>query len=85
MSQIKFKNKVTNSLGRNGWMNTIGLDIIHSYNRLDENNNTYKVFSINPINSKNNVGRCEIEIPFENIDELIEHLIFLRDDQSTKT
>lgn len=85
MSQIKFKNKITMSLGRNGLLNTIGVNISLDYNRLDENNNVYKVMSIQPITSKNEIGRCEIEIPVENIDELIEHLIFLRDDQPTTT
>lgn len=85
MSQIKFKNKVTLSLGRNGWLNTKGVDLSYSYDRLDTQNKNYKVIRIQPITSRNETGRCEIEIPLENIDELIEHLIFLRDDQPTTT
>lgn len=43
----------TLSLGRNGSMKTVGLDITSTNNQL----------SLTPINSKNNLGRCEINIP----------------------
>jgi hypothetical protein len=53
------------SLGRNGWMQTIGLDV-QKYQ-----NNT---MVLSPINSKGSVGRSEIHFPLTAIPELIKTL-----------
>ena len=52
--------------GRNGYFNSIGLQLTKHDN--DD------VLNIYPITSKNNIGRCLIEIPVEEIDNLIEIL-----------
>ena len=52
--------------GRNGYFNSIGL-------KLTKHDND-DILNIYPITSKNNVARCLIEIPVEEIDDLIEIL-----------
>ena len=52
--------------GRNGYFNSIGLKIT-KFEKDD-------ILNIYPITSKNNIGRCLIEIPIEEIDNLIEIL-----------
>ena len=54
--EIKFKRQVQ-FIGRNGCFKSIGLDlIVHPHSN---------VVSISPITSKNDIGRCIIEIPVE--------------------
>jgi len=52
--------------GRNGYFNSIGLQLTK--------HNGEDILNIYPITSKNNIGRCLIEIPIEEIDNLIEIL-----------
>lgn len=63
--ELIFKNWVKFE-GRNGYFNSIGLRLI----KLEKED----ILSIYPITSKNNIGRCLIEIPIEEIDNLIEIL-----------
>lgn len=63
--KIMFKDLVKFE-GRNGYFNSIGL-------QLTKHNND-DILNIYPITSKNNVARCLIEIPVEEIDDLIEIL-----------
>lgn len=70
MKQILFKDKVTRSLGRNGTMATLGLALM-DFSRLQEDNTTFDVVSIWPINSRKVEGQCWIELPLENVPELI--------------
>lgn len=84
MSQIKFKNKVTLSLGRNGYLNTTGIEVEKTYRRLDKNNNPYEVVAIYPITSRGVVGVGYINLPVESIPELTKELQKIYD-QPTKT
>ena len=52
--------------GRNGYFKSIGLKLT----KFDKDD----VLNIYPITSKNNVAKCLIEIPVEEIDNLIEIL-----------
>ena len=63
--ELKFKRHVKFE-GRNGYFSSIGLKI----KKFDKNN----ILNIYPITSKNNVARCLIEIPVEEINNLIEIL-----------
>jgi hypothetical protein len=63
--ELKFKRHVKFE-GRNGYFSSIGLKIT----KFDKDN----ILNIYPITSKNNVARCLIEIPVEEIDDLIEIL-----------
>lgn len=63
--KIMFKDLVKFE-GRNGYFNSIGL-------QLTKHNND-DILNIYPITSKNNVAKCLIEIPVEEIDNLIEIL-----------
>lgn len=63
---IKFNHRVT-FLGRNGTMKSIGVEVMNSPD-LDG------LVYLTPITSKNTPGRCEIQIPKENLPELIEAL-----------
>lgn len=83
MSQIKFKKQVV-ACGKNGTAKQIGLDL-YPATRIDENNNSFPTIVLNAVNSYGDLLHGWIEIPLDNVDELIEHLIFLRDDQPTKT
>ena len=63
--ELKFKRQI-HFEGRNGYFNSIGLKIT----KFDKDN----ILNIYPITSKNNVARCLIEIPVEEINNLIEIL-----------
>ena len=63
--KLEFKRQV-HFEGRNGYFKSIGL-------QLTKHNND-DILNIYPITSKNNIGRCLIEIPVEEIDDLIEIL-----------
>lgn len=67
--QITFK-RITNFTGRNGYMKQSGIDILPlSYSQS---------ILIAPITSKGKVGRCDMEIPKESIDDLIKMLQSLK-------
>lgn len=83
MSQIKFKKQVV-ACGKNGTAKQIGLGLYPTI-RIDENNNSFPIVVLNAVNSYGDLLHGWIEVPVESIDELIEHLIFFRDDQPTKT
>lgn len=83
MSQIKFKKQVV-ACGRNGTAKQIGLDL-YPTTRIDESNNPFPIVVLNAVNSYGDLLHGWIEVPIESIDEIIEHLIFFRDDQPTKT
>lgn len=58
----------TKSLGRNGEMNTTGLEIHrHLWN-------DGQTLSISPVTSKGQTGRCSIEIPVADIPQLVKEL-----------
>ena len=63
--KLEFKRQV-HFEGRNGYFKSIGLKLT----KFDKDN----ILNIYPITSKNNVARCLIEIPVEEIDDLIEIL-----------
>lgn len=63
--ELKFKRHVKFE-GRNGYFNSIGLQLTK--------HNGDDILNVYPITSKNNIGRCLIEIPIEEIDNLIEIL-----------
>lgn len=68
--KLKFKRHVKFE-GRNGYFNSIGLKIT-KFEKDD-------ILNIYPITSKNNIGRCLIEIPIEEIDNLIKVLNKIKD------
>lgn len=59
-TQVKF-NRNVNFIGRNGAFKCIGLEIA----------NIQGVIVIEPITSKGQVGRCQIEIPQESVNEVV--------------
>lgn len=63
--KISFNRKV-NFQGRKGWFQSIGLAIFQVQNE--------DVINIQPITTREKVGNCMIEIPIEEIDNLIEIL-----------
>lgn len=65
MEIIKWKEKITSYLGRNGTAKCIGLTFIKYSNVHDSG----KVISVSPINSRNGDGRCSIEIPKDHVIE----------------
>ena len=65
MKKLMFKDWVKFE-GKNGYFNSIGLQLTK--------HNGEDILNIYPITSKNKVGRCLIEIPIEEIDNLIEIL-----------
>ena len=68
--KINFNRKV-HFQGRNGWFQSIGLAIFQVQNE--------DVINIQPITTKEKVGNCMIEIPIEEIDNLIEILNKIKD------
>lgn len=68
--ELKFKRHV-HFQGRNGWFQSIGLAIFQVQNE--------DVINIQPITTKEKVGNCMIEIPIEEIDNLIEILNKIKD------
>jgi hypothetical protein len=54
----------TNSLGRNGYMKCSGLDLCKGGLRDD-------LMLLSPLTSRGHVGRCELEIPLEDLPALI--------------
>jgi hypothetical protein len=69
MKHINFK-RVTNFTGRNGYFKQSGIDFLPIPQR--------NSIMIAPLTSKGEIGRCDMEIPKESIDELIKVLQFLK-------
>jgi hypothetical protein len=65
--EIKFK-KTTTFLGRNGEFKTSAILVCSPLTNNGEN------VRIRPITSKNEIGRCFIDIPKTNVQELIDEL-----------
>ena len=63
--QVKFERQ-THFTGRNGYGKCNGIDLLP----LDHN----KSLMIAPLTSRGDVGRCDIEVPMENLPELIAKL-----------
>lgn len=61
--QVKFA-KTTGFLGRNGYMKCSGIDLSSSTD----------VVTLSPLTSRGDVGRCNIEIPLDNLPEVIAKL-----------
>lgn len=74
MNRIKFKGKTTISNGRNGTIQTTGLEIYKSYQRIDEDNKEYESVRIYPITSYDKAGNAWLEIPIPEIENLIKEL-----------
>lgn len=72
MSQIKFKKQCV-AMGRNGTSKQIGLDI-YPDSRIDEQNNPFDMIVLTPVNSYGQLTNGWLEIPVENVPELIEQL-----------
>lgn len=83
MNRIKFKEKTTISNGRNGTIQTTGIEIYKSPPRIDESNKIYECIRIFPITSYDKAGNCWIEIPVPEIKNFIKQLEEY--DQSTTT
>ena len=65
--QINWKNKrLTKFTGRNGYYNCSGMNFFPMSNG--------DCIMIAPVTSKGSTGRCDIEIPIESIDEVINAL-----------
>lgn len=61
IQEIKWREKETLALGRNGYMRCLGVEIY-------EHSSSGNCLEISPINSKDNVGRCHIGIPLEDVE-----------------
>lgn len=83
MNRIKFKGKTTISNGRNGTIQTTGIEIYKSPPRIDEDNKIYETIRIFPITSYDRAGNCWIELPTSEIQNFIKQLEEY--DQSTTT
>lgn len=77
MSQIKFKKQCT-AMGRNGTSKQIGLDI-YPGSRIDTLNNPFDMIVLTPVNSYGQLTNGWLEIPVENVPELIEQLQYFYD------
>ena len=71
-TDVYWKNKKTEALGRNGWMQRIGINIF-AYN-VHASDGRVEEIEITPINSKDNGGRCHIRIPISELLGVIEEL-----------
>jgi hypothetical protein len=61
--KVIFKNnRQTDSLGRNGWINTHGIDIQYD---------SREMITLSPIRKNTDIGRCQIQIPVEDVNALI--------------
>lgn len=74
MNRIKFKGKTTISNGRNGTIQTTGIEIYKSYPRIDSENKEYDCIRIYPITSYDKAANCWLEIPTSEIESLIKEL-----------
>lgn len=74
MNRFKFKDKITISNGRNGTIQTTGIEIYNAYPRIDSENKEYKCIRIFPITSYDKAGNCWVELPTDYIPDLIEQL-----------
>ena len=64
-NQVKFARQ-TNFTGRNGYFACSGIEVLH----LNHNNSVM----LSPLTSRGVVGRCDIEVPLENVPDLIAQL-----------
>ena len=78
MDVTKFFNSDTSvdALGRNGIMRCIGINLF-SWGTKD-------AISIQPVNSRQSVGRCWIDIPLDFVDEFIEQIKRVQEDALKK-
>lgn len=67
LMELKFSTKPVNSLGRNGTSQTIGVMVERGLSY----DNDVKILTLWPINSRNTVTRCFIEIPIADAKKLI--------------
>lgn len=82
MKQIKFKNKCT-AQGRNGVSICTGITIYPTH-RIDENNVVFNVIDLSPINSRNEMTNCWIELEMDKVPDIIKGLQYFYDEY-TKT
>lgn len=69
IKRVLFK-QVVSFLGRNGYFKAIGVEIMVIHAKDPDNS----FVSISPITSKGDIGRAVIEVPLNNVNELIEGL-----------
>jgi len=62
-------------LGRSGWADCLGIDISYSEG--------HRLVQLQVINRRG-IGRCHIDVPFENLEELIHALEKTRDEIKSK-
>lgn len=74
MKQFKFKDKVTFSQGRNGILQTTGIEIYKSYPRIDSENKSYECIRVYPITSYDKAGNAWLELPVDEIENFIKEL-----------
>lgn len=74
MKQFKFKDKITFSQGRNGLVQTTGIEIYQSYPRIDSENKEYDCIRIFPVTSYDKAANCWLEIPVNEIENFIKEL-----------
>lgn len=74
MNRFKFKDKITFSQGRNGLIQTTGIEIYKSYPRIDSENKEYDCIRVFPITSYDKAGNLWIEIPCVEIENFIKEL-----------
>jgi hypothetical protein len=77
--QVKFSRTVKFT-GRNGAFKCTGIDIFKWHYTANDTSD----ISITPITSKGILGRCEIEVPIENLPAVIEILQNLVDEHKKK-
>jgi hypothetical protein len=68
-----FSKNTCASLGRNGWIQTVGLEMYSSGGREAALRGAATV-RLYPVTSKQKPGRCVIEIPLDDLPEVIENL-----------
>jgi hypothetical protein len=70
MPEIKYTSQVT-ALGRNGHSKQVGLNLIRYHYT---NPSLSSVVQLSPINTKGGVTQCYLEVPMNDIPELIKQL-----------
>lgn len=69
MVEVDWKDSPTKFLGRNGFFNCVGVQIVENTVSLEP------AILLEPITSQNRVGRCRIEIPRSKAREVAEALL----------
>lgn len=82
MKRMLFNNKITISQTRNGFVNTIGIEVDTASNRINNKNLVYSCIRLLPITSRKMTGNCWIEIPIDIIPQLIKDLQYFYDNSS---